>query len=146
MDILTSFSERLNELMFDKGYTTKTLHEETGIPISVINKYRQRKVAPSAETAVQLADLFACSVEYLLGRKEENHPQTFYACPPFGERLRFLLAHDHCSQYKLCKETKISASVLHYWLNGTHTPNLDNLIKLAKFFDCSVDFVLGREK
>ena len=146
MNILANFSERLNELLSEHRYTTKSLHEKTGIPVSAINKYRNGTVAPSVEAALRLAELFCCSLDYLLGRKEDSRVRSFHACPPFGERLIFLLQENHCSQYRLCKDANISSSVLRHWLNGTHVPSLDNVVKLADFFGCSADYVLGREK
>lgn len=58
--------------------------------------------------------------------------------------------------YKLCtdkntkplsvvKELKIATGIITKWKNGS-IPNGETLIKLADFFDCSVDHLLGRDK
>ena len=40
---------------------------------------------------------------------------------------------------------EINETSVYSWKNGKRVPNLDNLLKLSKFFDCSVDYLLGRE-
>ena len=58
--------------------------------------------------------------------------------------------------YKLCtdkntkplsvvKELKIATGIITKWKNGS-IPNGETLIKLAEYFDCSVDYLLGRDK
>ncbi len=51
-----------------------------------------------------------------------------------------------------CKNTKpnpvgqelgISSGVLTKWKKGTSCPNGENLIKIAKYFDCSIDYLVG---
>ena len=50
------------------------------------------------------------------------------------------------SAYKIYTNTNISKARFFEWKSGKRKPSLDNIIKLAEFFDCSVDFVLGRVK
>lgn len=33
---------------------------------------------------------------------------------------------------------------MYYWQIGKSIPTMDSIIKLAKFFNCSIDFVIGR--
>ena len=57
--------------------------------------------------------------------------------------------------YKLCtdkntrplsvvKELKIATGIITRWKNGS-IPNGETLIKLAEYFNCSVDYLLGRD-
>ena len=145
MSLFVNFSERLDELMFDNQLTVKMLTKEINIQRATINRYLSGEVLPSLQTAVKLADLFHCSVDYLLGLTNTT-PDSFLPCPPFAERLKFLLEHFHCTQYRLYTYGDFPPSAIPNWLHGKYTPSLDNVVKMAKFFDCSVDFVLGREK
>ncbi|MCI8421223.1 MAG: helix-turn-helix transcriptional regulator, partial [Clostridia bacterium] len=42
------------------------------------------------------------------------------------------------------KNENISKARFYVWKNGVGMPNIDNIVKLAQIFDCSVDFVIGR--
>ncbi len=145
MNLLINFSQRLDELMFDSQLSAKELSEKIELDTSTLYKYLHAKKAPSLQTAIKLADLFHCSVDYLLGLTNTT-PGSFLPCPPFAERLKFLLEHFHCTQYRLYTYGDVPPSAVPNWLHGKYTPSLDNVVKMAKFFDCSVDFVLGREK
>lgn len=48
--------------------------------------------------------------------------------------------------YKVAKETGIPQGRMNEYKNGKATPNAENLIKIADYLDCSIDFLLGRTK
>ena len=99
------------------------------------------------DTLIQLVEFFHCSADFLLGIKEYPYEEIDYLpVPPFSQRLRTVLKEMNCTQYSFIKQTKISWGVFYNWLSGKSNPSVDNLVKIASFFDCSVDFILGRVK
>lgn len=101
--------------------------------------------APNYDTFVGFIEFFHCSADFLLGLKENVYENdTYKPVQPFHERLRIILRKTETSQYLFVKRTKISWGVFYHWLTGKSNPSLDNLIKVANYFDCSVDFLLGR--
>ena len=141
---LSKFSESLAELMEERNLSVKDLAKEVGIKSSNIYYYLRAERLPSVESIVALANYFACSTDFLLGLTEENRPETYKACPPFSERLEFLIKYFNVSTYKVYTQTNVSKARFFDWKRGKYEPSLDNIIKLAEVFDCSVDFVLGR--
>ena len=142
---LTNFAERLAELIFDAGTNATKLSEELGFGNATISHYLTKLYLPTVEHVIKLADYFHCSTDYLLGITEENYVREFKPCPPFGERIIFLCKHFNTSRYKLQKKTDISETAMRYWVKGKTNPSIVNIIKIANEFQCSVDFVLGRE-
>lgn len=63
----------------------------------------------------------------------------------FAERLLDLRKERGLSQAKLATEIGVSYSVVCYWETDRSEPTAPNLIKLADFFDVTVDYLLGRE-
>ena len=57
----------------------------------------------------------------------------------------FLKKQYNCTSYKIYTQTEITKSRFYDWKNGKRVPTVENIIKLAEFFDCRVDFILGRE-
>lgn len=145
MNILSKLSDTLKELLTIREITEQSLAEETGIPLSCISLYVRGLQAPYIDALVKLADYFNCSVDYLLGRTDKYTEKFFKACPPFKQRFNELLEENKCTTYKSFQKSDISKSSFYEWKRGKSLPTLENLIKLANFFDCSVDFVLGRE-
>lgn len=64
----------------------------------------------------------------------------------FSERLSGLMFERGLNGKEFAKEVNISASCISEYLQGIHEPTLERLIKIANYFNCSTDFLLGREE
>lgn len=62
----------------------------------------------------------------------------------FAERLLELRKEKAVSQAKLAKELQVSYAVVCYWETNRSEPTAPNLVKIADYFDVSVDYLLGR--
>lgn len=146
MDILSKLPKILKELMQEAEVSTPKLADEINIDHSAISKFLNAERLPSATTLVNLADFFNCTTDYLLGLSDVLDERSFKQRPPFNEQLSFLLEYFKISKYRLVKETKISEQTVINWHKGKYEPTVESLVRLAKHFNCSVDFILGREK
>lgn len=61
----------------------------------------------------------------------------------FIQRLEELLAEEKISKYKLSRDLELSKSTIWNWQNGCQ-PTADKLIKLADYFQVSIDYLVGR--
>lgn len=145
MTILTSFAERFADFIAESGLTQKQIAEATGLTETSVSNYISGKSEPSLKALVSIADYFKCSTDYLTGKKETSEEKIFKPCPPFSTRLVYLMKQKPCSGYKLCKDAKIPQGSFYDWKNGKTEPNLFNIDKLINYFDCSMDYLLGRE-
>ena len=62
----------------------------------------------------------------------------------FAERLLELRKEKGISQAILAKQLQVSYSVVCYWETDRSEPTAPNLVKIADYFDVSVDYLLGR--
>ncbi len=145
MDNLSKLPERLNDLMEEAEVTVPKLARIINLDHSEISKFLRGDRLPSTATLVNIADVFNCTTDYLLGLSDTLDDRKFKQRPPFNEQLSFLLKHYEITKYRLAKGTKIAQEVINRWHKGIFEPNLESLIRIAKFLECSVDFVLGRE-
>ncbi|WP_067730974.1 helix-turn-helix domain-containing protein [Oceanobacillus damuensis] len=60
------------------------------------------------------------------------------------ERLKQLRKEKGISQYEAAKKLGFSRGKLANYEQGTREPDYDTLEKLADFYDCSLDYLLGR--
>ena len=146
MDILTNFAGTLNDLIIENNLNARTLSLSIGMGNSTITRYLNGERLPSIDYLVKIANYFNCSTDYLLGLEDEIRNTDFMPCPPFAERLTFLLNYFKRSASSVYKNENISKARFYVWKNGVGMPNIDNIVKLAQIFDCSVDFVIGRSK
>lgn len=142
---MSKFSETLSYLVFEQNADAKFFAAKIGVNATCITRYLREDRFPSVENLVLLADYFHCSSDYLLGLEEEKNISGFKTCPPFSQQFDFLLKHFNITCFKLSKELKIHQSTLYAWKNGKRVPTVENIIRLAEFFDCRADFILGRE-
>lgn len=63
----------------------------------------------------------------------------------FQERLKNLRIENGLTQTQLAQKTGISQAGIAKWETGDRNPSIDCLIALAKFFNCSVDYLIGLE-
>ena len=145
MDTLSKLPVRLKELMDEAEINTPMLAERIQLEHSAISKFLNGDRIPSTQTLVTLADYFHCTTDYILGLSDVLNDCTFQQRPPFHKQLDYLLEVFHTTKYRIEKETKLSVDTVNNWHKGKYEPNVESLVRLAKYFKCSVDFVLGRE-
>ena len=141
---MSKLSENLKFLMSEEDIKPPALAKATGIDASTIRKLLRGEGLPYSDTLIKLADHFNCQTDYLLGLTDTPTIQQFKSAPPFCQQLGVILKHFNITKYRLEKQTGLSEKTVNRWHNGKTTPTADSLIRMAQFFDCSVDFLLGR--
>lgn len=64
----------------------------------------------------------------------------------FKDILKELRLEKSLTQEELAKELNFSMSVVNKWENGKKNPSVDILKILAKYFDVTIDYLLGIER
>jgi len=62
-----------------------------------------------------------------------------------AERLTELRTQSGLSQREFSKRVSIAQPTVANWEVGRREPSIDTLIKIAQFFDVSLDYLVGRE-
>ena len=60
-----------------------------------------------------------------------------------GNRINELLAKNNMLQKELAKQLNVSDNVISYWCCGSRKPSIEQIIQIAKLFNCSTDYLLG---
>lgn len=63
----------------------------------------------------------------------------------FSERLKELRTEKNVGQIELAKAINVSKGIISLWENNLREPKLSNLVALSKFFDVSIDYLVGLE-
>ncbi len=61
----------------------------------------------------------------------------------FEDRLKELRAEKGVGQIELAKAINVSNGIISLWENGLREPKLSNLIAIAKYFEVSLDYLVG---
>ena len=62
----------------------------------------------------------------------------------FTDEFVAILQKKKLTPYKIAKETGISQGLMGEYKNGVKLPSMHNLVKIADYLDCSIDYLLGR--
>lgn len=63
----------------------------------------------------------------------------------FAERLKELRIEKNLKQSDLAKQISVTQPAIAKWETGERSPSIDILIVLAKFFGCTIDYLVGLE-
>ena len=141
---MSKLSKRLLELMTEHNLNASSLAKKLGISHTSINRFLREERTPSFSCFIKMLYIFNCSADYLLGLTELHTDEPLHTVPPFKDRLRALLKERKVSQAQLIKDLPVSSAVPYKWLSGLNEPSVESLLRLAEYFECTVDYLIGR--
>lgn len=68
----------LSEIRKQKGITQKEAAKAANIAYQTYNNYENDKAIPPLDNLIKLADFFGCSIDYLVGREDEDGAIMIY--------------------------------------------------------------------
>lgn len=143
---MSKFHERLAGLIIESETSVQELSEKYGFSLSALYKWLRGVCYPSFDNLVLLADNFGCSADYLLGLKDDEVEYTANEQrQPFDVLFSDLLKEKNVSEYRLVKQTGLARSKVDEWRKAVSLPSVGSLVLVAKFFDVTVDRLVGRE-
>lgn len=143
---MSKLSERLKEFVEERKKKLIEIEEETGIFHSNLSEFLSGVHTPSYDNFIKLVEYFHCSADYLLGLDEIHTEEPLHEILPFGERLREVMKQQKVSQAQMIRDMRLSSSLPYKWLHGIYLPSVSRLMDIAKYLDCSVDYLIGRRR
>lgn len=142
---MNKFQERLQDLLVENELSRLQLSKKIGISFETLNGYFNKDFYPELSVAIKIADYFGCSLNYLMGLTEE------FNCVDknnlsFVETIKKLMKENNLSIERLMKVLNMSEANYYRWKNNNNKPAMQSLIALAKYFDVSIDYLVGGEK
>lgn len=141
---MDKFLGRLKELLVEKGINYLELAKETNIGESTVYAWTSKYNMPKLNNMILLSNYFKCSIEYLIGRSEDNKELQPKVCPPFHERLINILKARGLKKTHLRNVKIISRGLAESIFERHSSPFMDNVIKIADYLKLSVDELVGR--
>lgn len=141
------FADRLSEQILLQGYDVKALATALGVtPSTIYNLKKCRYKQPATDVFFKLIELFQVSADYMLGIIDFPPDGMIYYPPlrAYNAKIRALLKERGLTQKDFIEDMKISSNLLYKWLSDNTLPTVESLIKLAKYFDISVDAFIER--
>ena len=139
--------KRLNELFNDEDFNKNDLFKFFNFKDETLFYiWKRGDSIPSLENLDKLAIYFNCSMEYLFGRTEVLDNYKYNNMKPFDKQLKKIMKEKDITQYRMIKKDNIcSSNHFHKWNKLNSIPTPETIIKLADYFNVTIDYLLGRE-
>ena len=142
---MNSFKNRLNELLKEHNLNEKLLAELLKIKnLSTIYNWTSGNFVPKINIVIEIANIFKCSTDFLLGLSDNNETIKPKSCPPFYSQLELILKDKGLKVYNLRKDNVISAGLAESIFVKHSIPLTYNVIKIAEYLKISIDELVGR--
>jgi DNA-binding XRE family transcriptional regulator len=140
---MKEFKDILKEKRVAKGLTQQKLAKRLDVSYACACKWEQGLTSPNILLAADMADLFECSVNELVGWVRPRGLANIKP-RPFGEILSEKRAEWSLSQVALASLLSVSEGAVDNWEKGNCYPTLPTVARLAQIFNCSIDELVGR--
>lgn len=147
-----SFSLRLKELREKAGMSQIMLAKSLNVGVGSVGMWESTTRIPPAKKLVMIADFFHVSTDYLLGRTDEPNTVNITYSPDAAQeggdevcmlQLLNLREEKGKTQQEIAGFLGVTQQAYSRYERGTCELGYEALIKLAKYFDVSVDYLLG---
>ena len=139
------FIETIKDYLTDNCLSLSAFAQFLGIRESCLSQWLAGNNKPSLEYVILVADKLNCSIDYLFWLTTEPQFTPTENRRTFAERLQTLLNENDISKNKLAGICGVTSSTVSKWLLRGQLPKPQVAISLAKYFNCSLDYLLGRE-
>lgn len=138
--------EIFSKLLQEYGVTTYKVSKATRIPQSTLSDWKRGISSPKYDKLQKLADFFAVSTDYLLGKTEDEiydvkYEDEYHGINHIGEYLKETRESRGYSIKELSEETGISEKVLNACEDGTSEVKSNVFKKILEVYDITrLDF------
>ena len=141
---MTNFQERLTELLQDNNLTKQQFAKNINKRLSTINEYFLNDYFPQIDLAITIANYFNVSLDYLFGLSDKKE-NTNNNDKPFFENFNNLVKTNKKSILNTMLDMNFKEANYYRWKSGM-IPKTNNLLTIAKYFDVSLDYLIGNKK
>lgn len=133
-------AQNLKYLREQKGVTQEDMAGLLGnIGQRAVSKWERGTSEPSLDTIIQLAEYFSVTLDDLV-LKEMKPP-----IPPYALNLKFLRKKHEIKQRDMAKFLGVSEANYCKYENGNVDIGIEKLLKLANFFDATLDELVKQD-
>lgn len=144
MESIISFLDTMKELMEDNKLSVNQFALRIGCDKAAIRRWQYKMYLPDPDSVIKICNSFNISADYLFGLSDDKEYIKQVCENTFYERYAKIRDARGCSDYLVSKKCNIRDSAISKWKAIKKFPTTDSLIKLAGFFHCRLDYLLGR--
>lgn len=127
--------EKFKKQKKEKNLTFKQLSELSGVPLRTIEDMFAQRTKPRIDTVEAVEKALCIDRTFYNEPKSENFVNI---------KLKELRVLNKKTQQQVANDLGLSQQQYQQYESGKYQPDFETLIKIADFFDVSIDYLLGR--
>ena len=138
---------RIKLLREEIGLKQDELAKKIDVSPSAIGMYERNLREPNNEITLKLANFFEVSTDFLLGKSDIRNVEEMQKISSnmfFGNRIKQLRNELGLTQEDFAKKIGYTRTAISAWEIGRNEPSNADTVKIANFFGCSIDYLLGK--
>lgn len=136
---LKKFKENVLYLLKEKNFSVQKICEQANLGKNMI--YDLDLHLPSLENAIKISKALDISLDYLVGRTENQDKLKSISAKNFYKNLNIILKENKIIKTKFYKDMNYSTDCFTRWKKGS-IPYLSTIIEIADYLNCSIDDLL----
>lgn len=144
MSLSLIFQKRFNDIINDSDYKRVELVKLIPISQSTLSNALVYGIVPSVKTLIRIADFFNISIDYLLGKSNDERYYRSSSSETFQQRFESLCIEKGVTHYKVAFDCLFDKSCISKWFSKNFIPELEILDLLCDYFSVTPDYLLGR--
>ena len=144
MSISLTFQKRFKTILDESDYSRSELVKLIPISQSTLSNALTYGIIPSTKTLVKIADFFDISINFLLGKTDNEVFYKSSSPDSFLTRFESLCSEKEVTHYKVAADCLFDKSNISRWISKGFLPELEILELLCDYFNVSPDYLLGR--
>lgn len=145
-DTLETMGDRIKRLRKANGLTQEELGNKVGLKRAAINKYEKGNVENIKRSIIEkMSTIFEVSPSYLMALDNFDEEQKMYD-NFFPQRLKEARKEKKYSLETLAQKVNTSKTALSRYENGTRSPKIGTVAKLANTLDVELNWLSGLDE
>ena len=144
LSISITFQKRFNSIIEESDYNRRELAKAIPLSQSTLSNALTYGIIPSTKTLVKIADFFDISINFLLGKTDNEVFYKSSSPDSFLTRFESLCSEKEVTHYKVAADCLFDKSNISRWISKGFLPELEILELLCDYFNVSIDYLLGR--
>lgn len=141
---MTDFITVVQNILEEQGKTTEDLFVNKIVSKDTFYKYKQRN--PSLPTLIKIANYLKVSIDYMYELSDKNNFMPYTKNQTgFFDTLINLINSSNISIRQFCKDLNYAKDNVLRYKKGVQ-PSVRTLFEIAKYFNCTIDDLLLKEK
>ncbi len=138
------FKKRFNAIIAEQDCSIYEFAEKAGVSRGVVTRAAIYGIIPSVKILIRICNYLKVSFDYIACMSDDKAFEPSQEQTTFHERIILLCERKKLNFSQVALHMPFDKNLFYDWQRVKTLPSLEYLCAIAKYFDVSLDYLLGR--